>query len=103
MANSVSVAKTKDIPAGTIKTVHANGRAIAIANVDGAFFAVSDLCTHAECSLGAEGFLDGSRVTCGCHGSVFDVKNGKVQALPATADLETYTVKVSGDDILIEI
>lgn len=103
MANSINVAKTKDIPAGSMKTVSAGGKKIAIANVDGQYFAVSDLCTHEECSLGTEGFLDGNRVTCGCHGSVFDVTNGKVEAMPATVPLQTYKVTVSGDDILIEV
>ncbi len=86
-----------------MKTITTGGKKIAIANVDGTFFAVDDICTHEQCSLGTEGFLDGNRITCGCHGSVFDVTNGKVQTLPATVDLPIYRVTVSGDDILLEI
>ena len=94
MTNFTKVAITTDIPNGSVKTIHAFGKPIAIANVDGQYFAVDDLCTHKECSLGSEGFLDGNVITCGCHGAQFDAANGKVIALPATQDLRTYEVKI---------
>lgn len=99
----VKVAKTTEIEKGTMKTVRANGKAIAVANVDGEFFAIADTCTHEECSLGSEGFLDGNVVICGCHGSGFDVTTGRVQSLPAPRDVISYKVKVDGEDILIEL
>lgn len=53
------------------------GKRIAIAKVDDAFYAFGDICTHQGCSL-AEGELDGTTVTCPCHGSEFDVTTGEV-------------------------
>ena len=103
MANSVKVAKTSDVPSGSMKTFNIGGKAVVVANVDGNYFAVSDTCTHEECSLGNEGFLEGNRITCGCHGSVFDVTSGKVQSLPATVDLATYKIEVQGEDLYIRI
>ena len=55
------------------------GTQVAIANVDGVFYAFGDNCTHAQCSL-AEGDLEGTSVFCPCHGSVFDVTTGAVLA-----------------------
>ncbi len=102
MAEFIKAAKVSDIPAGSMKTVTVNGKAIALANVDGTFFAIGDTCTHHQCSLGTEGFLEGTKVTCGCHGGQFDVKTGKVLALPPTSDEQSYPTKVEGEDILIQ-
>lgn len=92
-----------ELPAGSMKTVIAGRKRIAIAHVDDRYFAVDDTCTHAQCSLGSEGFLDGSTVTCGCHGAQFDMASGTVMALPATSDLQTYEVTVEGDSLIVHI
>lgn len=103
MGTFVNAGKTSDIPSGSMKTISVFGRKFALANVDGHFFAVDDTCTHEECSLGTEGFLDGSAILCGCHGAQFDLTNGKVLSLPATADLRSYQVKIEGDDVMVEV
>ena len=103
MANFIHAAKASDIPPGSMKTIMVSGKRIALANVDGVYFAVDDTCTHAQCSLGGEGFLDGNVVTCGCHGAQFDVETGGVLALPATASLSSYPVKQEGDDLLVAL
>lgn len=100
---SVKVAKTADIPSGSMKTIRVQGKAIALANVDGQYFAIGDTCTHKGCSLGSEGFLDGTTITCGCHGGQFDVTTGKVLAAPPPTDESSYPVKVEGEDISLEI
>ena len=99
----VKVAKTTEIENGTMKTVRIKGKAIAVANVDGDYFAIDDTCSHEHCSLGTEGFLDETTVICGCHGANFDVTTGKVLALPAPTDVASYNVKVEGEDILIDL
>ncbi len=103
MADFVVAAKTSDVTPGHIKAVIVNGKQIALANVDGEFFAIGDLCTHAQCSLGGEGVLDGNVVTCGCHGSQFDVTTGKVTVPPAVEDEPSYKVKVEGENILVYV
>lgn len=102
MVDFVAAARVSDIPNGSMKSVRVGGKTIAIANVDGQLFAIDDTCSHEQCSLGGEGFLDGSVVTCGCHGAQFDVTNGKALSLPAPVDVLSYPVKVEGDDILIK-
>ena len=99
----IEVSKTTDIEKGTMKTIRVNGRVIAVANVDGEYFAIDDTCSHEHCSLGTEGFLDGATVICGCHGANFDVTNGKVLSLPAPMDVTSYKVKVEGEDIYVEM
>lgn len=103
MANFIKAASVRDIAVGTMKTVSLSGKRVAIANVDGEFFAVDDTCSHEQCSLGTEGMLDGSIIICGCHGAQFEVTTGKVLSLPAPTDISSYQVKIEGSDIYVAI
>lgn len=84
---------------GGLSTVQLGADTVAVANVDGTYHAFSDICTHVGCSL-SEGTLTGTQVECPCHGSIFDVTDGKVLEGPANEDLKTYKV-VSSDGGLI--
>ncbi|MBI3955966.1 non-heme iron oxygenase ferredoxin subunit [Candidatus Gottesmanbacteria bacterium] len=103
MADFMKACAAGDIASGTMKTMVVGGKKITVANLDGEFFAVDDTCSHEQCSLGEEGFLDGNVVTCGCHGAQFDVTNGKVMSLPAPTDVASYPVKLEGNDVFIKI
>ena len=80
--------------------VMVNGEPVLLANVGGEFHAVSALCTHQGTPL-SYGWLEGEVVTCGWHGACFSVTTGQVLAGPAFEDLERYTVKVDGQQVLI--
>jgi len=99
MANFVKVCKAGDIPAGAGKTVDINGKPVAIFNVDGNFYAISDTCLHRGGPLG-EGELDGKVVTCPWHGWRYDVTTGSNDMNPSVT-VEKFQVKVEGDDILV--
>ncbi|MBM2826206.1 MAG: Rieske (2Fe-2S) region [Dehalococcoidia bacterium] len=103
MAEYIKVAQAKDISPGQMTKVEVEGEEIAIANVDGQFFAFSDGCTHALCSLTEDGELDGEVVMCGCHGSEFNVKTGEVVQGPADEPVKSYPVQVDGDDVKVSL
>jgi len=103
MSELIKVMQVSDLDPGTMKTVMVSGRNVAVANVDGEFFAIDDTCSHEECSLGTEGALDGSTVICGCHGAMFDVTNGAVMALPAPADVASYPVVIQDGVVYVAI
>jgi nitrite reductase/ring-hydroxylating ferredoxin subunit len=73
---------------------------VAIADVGGTFYAFDDTCTHRRCSL-AEGELDGTVVTCICHGSQFDVTTGAVRRGPAEVSVQTYPVRHEGGELRV--
>jgi 3-phenylpropionate/trans-cinnamate dioxygenase ferredoxin subunit len=100
MAEYVAVAMIDELPPGKSKVVTANGRRIAVFNVDGTFYAIDDTCTHEEASL-AEGTLSGEIVTCPAHGSRFNVRTGRVLSLPAVIPVSTYPVKVEDGNVLL--
>jgi nitrite reductase/ring-hydroxylating ferredoxin subunit len=97
-----AVPKVGDIPEGELRAFAIGSEDVTIANVDGTFYAINDECTHAGCSL-AEGDLDGTTVTCACHGSEFDVTTGEVLGGPAVDPVDSYEVAVEGDDIRVEL
>jgi 3-phenylpropionate/trans-cinnamate dioxygenase ferredoxin subunit len=98
----VKVGKASDVPPGTAKVFEVGDRAVAVCNVDGDLFAVDDVCTHDEGSL-EQGDVDGYEIECPRHGARFDVRTGQVKALPAVVPIDTFKVRVEGEDIEIEV
>lgn len=73
----ISVLKLKNLPAGKKKRVQINGEEIIVANVKGKIHAVSDRCGHMGVSLSV-GQMTGGEIECPLHGSIFDVKTGRL-------------------------
>ena len=98
----VPAIKVANVPANGMLVVDVNGTRVAVANVDGQYYAFDDECTHEQCSL-AEGDLAGTTVTCVCHGAEFDVRSGSVLAPPAVVPVKVYRTRVEGDALHIEV
>ena len=96
-----TIAKAADIPPGTIVSVEAGGKRLAVCNVNGRFYAIDDVCTHDGGPLD-QGELDGQLVECPRHGARFDVTTGKAVVLPAVRPVQTYPVQVEGDDVQVD-
>ncbi|MGH7819512.1 MAG: nitrite reductase small subunit NirD [Candidatus Binatia bacterium] len=101
MGTFVKVAQAGDVAEGTGKTVDANGREIALFKVGGKFHAIDNVCKHRGGPLG-EGELDGTVVTCPLHAWTYDVTTGECFDDPS-CPVETFAVKVEGDDVLVEV
>lgn len=102
MPRFVKVAKIGEVPEGTARRVDVDGRRIALFNLAGVFYALDDTCSHAEASL-SEGAIVGDCVVCPRHGARFSIKTGEARSLPAWAPVDTYEVRVEGDDVLIKL
>lgn len=100
MAEFTKVAETGEIPPGKIKVCDVGGERVAVANVDGEFYAFADECTHDGGPL-SEGDLEGEVVTCPWHFSKFSVKTGEILESPAEEAACVYEVQVEGDSILV--
>jgi nitrite reductase (NADH) small subunit len=97
----VRVASVNQIATGGVQEFQAGGKTIAVANVEGRFYAISNTCLHRGGPLG-QGTLSGKDVTCPWHGWSFDVTNGKVSHSNA-AGVACYPVEVRGDDIFADL
>ena len=97
----VKVGSTKEIAAGQMYVFDIDGTKVSVAAAGGHLYAFDDTCTHRGCSLGT-GELEGTTVTCPCHGSQFDVTSGAVIRGPAHQPVRSRLVEVRGDDLLVE-
>src|SRR3989344_910295 len=101
MEDFIKVASENQITDGSIRPFKVNGVALAIANLDGQFYAIADVCTHDGGDLGEGEVVDGCCVECPRHGGKFDLKTGDVTGPPPTVKIKTYEVKLEGDDIYV--
>ena len=72
MGEFIKVASTSEIGPGSVKKVEAAGKEIAVYNVDGAFYATTNICPHQGGPLD-EGILEGTSIVCPWHAWAFDV------------------------------
>jgi len=102
MAELVTLADAHDLAEGDLHVFDVKGTRVAVASANDTFYAFDNTCTHLHCSL-AEGELDGTVVTCPCHGSQFDVTTGAVLRGPARESVRSYPVERDGDRLQIEL
>jgi len=97
----VRIGMSTGLNEGQMRVYDVAGTRVNVAKADGQLYAFDDTCTHQGCSL-AMGELDGTTVTCACHGSQFDVTSGAVLRGPAERPVRSRVVQVAGDDLLAE-
>jgi len=97
----IRVGDAGQFPPGQLRAVDVSGTPVTIANAAGHLYAIDDTCTHMGCSL-ARGTLDGTTLTCACHGSQFDVTTGDVIRGPAEEPVESHPVQVNAGEVLVE-
>jgi 3-phenylpropionate/trans-cinnamate dioxygenase ferredoxin component len=102
MGPFVKVASQSELPPGGKKLVEVDGRAIALFNVDGAIYAIDDVCTHDGGPL-AEGELEGCEIQCPRHGARFDIRTGRPLCMPAIEPVAVHATEARGDDVYVAI
>ena len=50
-----------------------------------------------------DGFLDGKLIECPLHAGIFDVTTGAGQGPPITCDLQTFPVRLVGDEVQVDL
>lgn len=102
-----------EVKEGQLHRLEMGSKAVLVTKVNGKIYAMNNKCTHLGCSL-SEGKLEGTIVTCPCHGTKFDITNGKAVDYVAKwpkimgkmssrfiKDEETFKVKVEGGQVQI--
>ena len=100
----VNLCKVIDIPDMSMKSFDITGQPVLVANVNGKFYAISDICSHAMAYL-SEGELipEDCQVQCPDHGAVFNLKTGDAVALPAVSPVSAYPITIEEDHLVIEM
>lgn len=96
------VCKDSEVVAGAVKTIATRYGRVGLIRLDGEVCAFQDVCTHDDGPL-AEGELDGEEIVCPRHGARFNMRTGAATKMPATEDIEVYPVRLSGDEIEIDL
>jgi nitrite reductase/ring-hydroxylating ferredoxin subunit len=100
MAKFMAVARADELGPGDMKLVQLGDEEVVLANVDGAFYAFGNKCTHVGGPL-AEGVLSGDAVRCPWHGTEFNVKTGEALRGPGTDPVPIYEVRVEDGEVSI--
>jgi nitrite reductase/ring-hydroxylating ferredoxin subunit len=96
-----AVGPAEDIPEGTGVQVDVDGRAVAVFNVDGTFYAIDGTCLHRGGPVG-EGDLEGTTVTCPWHGFQYNVTTGR-NIMDPDIGLTRHDVKVEEGVVLVAL
>jgi len=100
--NWIKATDASALPAGQMLGLELAGKPVCLYNVDGRFYATSNICTHAFTFL-SDGFLDGKLIECPLHAGIFDVTTGAGQGPPITCDLQTFPVRLVGDEVQVDL
>jgi nitrite reductase (NADH) small subunit len=93
--------KVDEVPPGTAREIQVEGKTVCLANVDGKFYAINNVCLHRGGPLG-QGPLQGTKVVCPWHAWEYDVTNGKVVQNPAVG-VDVYATEIRGQDVFIDV
>ena len=99
----VSVAKTSNLKDGEMKSFSiGEGVEILITKIDGKFYAMDAHCTHYGAPL-EEGVLCDGVIICPRHHACFNARTGDLMEPPAMNSLRNYEVKITGDEVIVNI
>ncbi len=96
------IASKSDLPEqGEAKEFTLGEKVVCVANIDGAFSAIDNVCAHRGGPLGQGVVLDG-KIVCPWHGWMYDPRTG-IPDVDPHARVTVYPIKIEGDDVLIEL
>jgi nitrite reductase/ring-hydroxylating ferredoxin subunit len=95
------VGSVGDLAAGEAVVVEAEGRSVALFNVDGTYYAIDNACPHRGGPLG-EGDIEGRVVSCPWHAWRWDVSTGANVNNPAVR-VACFPVRLEGDGIFVDL
>lgn len=105
-----------DVPAGGMGRFRVGGESVVVYNLADGFHATGASCSHVFGPLARGKILDGERIQCPLHRAEFDIKTGeavKWACFPPGVQLlnlfrpkkpiKTYSTKVEGDAVLVDV
>ena len=102
MSNFVKLTTQSDLPAlDEAKEFPCGDKIICVANVNGSYSAMDNVCPHRGGPLG-QGMIEGTKVVCPWHGWAWDAKTG-VADQDSKTKVAVYPLKIENGDVLIEV
>jgi nitrite reductase (NADH) small subunit len=102
MATFTKLTTESDLPANDeAKEFPCGAKTICVANVNGSYSAMDNVCPHRGGPLG-QGMIEGGKVVCPWHGWAWDTKTGEAEQ-DSNMKVSIYQLRVESGDVLIEI
>ena len=98
----LKVARAAEVTEGRLMSVSTRFGRIALTRIGDEVLAFQDACTHDDAPLDG-GELEGEVIECPRHGARFNMRTGKCLRMPATEDIETYEVRLNGEDVEVKL
>ena len=93
MTDWVDVAPQAEFAPGDWRPVDLDGTPVAVFNLDGAYFAIEDLCTH-DGGILTGGAREGEEIVCPRHGARFSIRTGEALTAPAYEPTAIFPVRI---------
>lgn len=98
----VRVCEVDDLGPNQIASFYIEGvEVLVVRDSEGALHAFEGLCPHEDYPL-AEGFFDGTSITCAAHGWMIDARTGK-GINPSNCRIRAYPLKLEGMQIFADL
>lgn len=94
------LANVDDIPVGEMRSYLMDGGVVAIANVDGTFYAFADKCEHMGIAL-SDGVLENDVVVCTVHKWRYCLRTAALEHPKPGKPFTTFPVNVEGGEIWV--
>ena len=106
MPNFVKLTLQTELPAADEAkefpcTLNGEEKTICVANVNGVYSAMDNVCLHVGGPLG-QGMIENGKVVCPWHGWQYDPKTGEAAHNPK-AKVAVYAMKIENGDVMVEI
>ena len=93
-------ADANEIEEEEITLAEINNRQVALCKFEEAIYAFDNICSHEDACL-SDGIVTGDEVECPLHGASFCIRTGEYLSAPATADIDTFPVKLVGESVYV--
>jgi 3-phenylpropionate/trans-cinnamate dioxygenase ferredoxin subunit len=93
------IARVDELKPGQMKKLELDGKRLLLANAEGQYYLVDEMCSHEDYSLYL-GCIKGKKIKCSLHGSYFDLATGAALDEPACEPIATYLLKIKDGEIL---
>jgi 3-phenylpropionate/trans-cinnamate dioxygenase ferredoxin component len=98
-----SVGSIHEFVDGAARRVEVDGAAVCVVRLGDDWFAIGDVCSHADFSLSdGDVWADDCAVECPKHGAMFSLRTGEPQSLPATQPVPVFAVTITDDQVMVE-
>jgi 3-phenylpropionate/trans-cinnamate dioxygenase ferredoxin subunit len=97
-SKTIALADDNELNPGQMKKLEINGKKLILANAEGKYYLVDEMCSHEDFSLYL-GCIKDRTIKCSLHGSYFDLESGEPLEEPACEAIGTYPVSVSDGKI----